>query len=159
MPKANKRREQVRSPMIRATPRMRNLAKNLMVYERPENGTNGSIAHDDFHFNERLRPHLAMLYGIAGYRSLLSRALVLADAEVPWLREMHMKADGSLEGLEALRERLDPDEILDGKIALLSELLGSLVAYVGPGLTLRLMEQVWPKISMNESDFGEEGEK
>jgi hypothetical protein len=159
MPKPNKRHEQRRSEMTRATPRMRNLAKNLMVYERPENGTNGSTAHEDFHFNERLRPQLATLYGMAGDRSLLSRALVLADAEVPWLRDLHIKADGSLEGLEALRERLDPDDILEGKIALLAQLLGSLVAYVGPSLALRLLEQVWPKISMNETDFSNEGEK
>jgi hypothetical protein len=132
---------------------MRNLARNLMIYERPGNHSNGSIAPDDFHFNERLRPQLATLYGIAGYRSLLSRALVRADAEVPWLREMHMKANGSLEGLEALRERLDPDEILDGKIELLAQLLGSLVAYIGPSLTSHLLKQVWPKTPMNEADF------
>jgi hypothetical protein len=158
MPKANKRHEQMRSQMIRATPRMRSLAKNLMVYERPEEYTNGSVAHDDFRFNERLRPQLSTLYGIAGYRSLLSRALVMADAEVPWLREVHMMADGSLKGLEALRGHLDPDEILEGKIALLAQLLGSLVAYLGPSLTWRLLGKIWPKTSMNEADFSDRGE-
>ena len=32
---------------------------------------------------EKLRPHLAMLMGNAGFRALLSRALALAKAEVP----------------------------------------------------------------------------
>jgi hypothetical protein len=139
---------------------MRYLARNLMIYEGPENhSNNGSIAPDAFHFNHRLRSQLATLYGIAGYRTLLSRALVRADAEVPWLREMHMKADGSLEGLEALQERLDPEEILDGKVELLAQLLGSLVAYIGPGLTSQLLGRVWPKTPMNKADFMEEGEK
>lgn len=130
-----------------------------MIYERHGNDSNGSSAPDAFNFNERLRPQLATLYGIAGYRSLLSRALVRADAEVPWLREMHMKANGSLEGLEALGEHLDPEEILDGKVALLAQLLGSLVAYIGPSLTWQLLVQVWPKTSMKEADFIDEGDK
>jgi hypothetical protein len=138
---------------------MRNLAKDLMVYERPGNNPNGSIASDDFQFNERLRPQLATLYGIAGYRSLLSRALVRADAEVPWLREMHMRANGTLEGLEILRDRLDPDEILKGKVELLAQLFGSLVGYIGPGLTLRLLGPIWPKTSMDEADFSDGGGK
>src|ERR1700722_1465846 len=70
-----KRSKHVRSHMCRATPRMRNLARNLMVYETPGNDSNGSTAQDAFNFNERLRPQLATLYGIAGYKSLLSRAL------------------------------------------------------------------------------------
>jgi len=144
----------VRSQVRWATPRIRNLAKNLMIYEEPGNHSNGSTVSSDFQFNERLRPQLATLYGIAGYKSLLSRALVRADSEVPWLRDVHMKADGSLEGLEVLRGRLDPDQILDGKVELLAQLLGSLVAYIGPGLTLRLLGPIWPKTPMNEADFG-----
>jgi hypothetical protein len=138
---------------------MRTLAKRLMAYERPGDRSSGTTSPGAFYFNERLRPHLATLYGTAGYRSLLSHALVLADAEVPWLREMHMKADGSLEGLEALEAHLDPDEILEGKIALLSELLGSLVAYIGPSLTKHMVGDVWPQISLNRADFCDGGEK
>jgi hypothetical protein len=63
-----------------------------------------------------------------------------------------------LKGLEALRGHLDPDEILEGKIALLAQLLGSLVAYLGPSLTWRLLGKIWPKTSMNEADFSDRGE-
>lgn len=149
-----KRNILVDSRISRVTPQIRNVAKHLMVYEKAGRKYSGLDCRWEFNFNERLRPHLATLYGVAGYRSLLARALVMADAEVPWLRKMHMRSDGSLEGLEVLRDHLDADEILEGKIALLAQLLGSLVAYVGPGLALRLLIEVWPKISPSHLDFG-----
>lgn len=133
---------------------MRNVAKHLMIYEQAGKKYSGLDGRWEFNFNERLRLHLAILYGIAGYRSLLARALVMADAEVPWLRKLHMKSDASLEGLEILRDHLDADEILEGKIALLAQLLGSLVAYVGPTLALRLLLEVWPNIPLSQLDLG-----
>jgi len=131
---------------------IRSVARDLMVYETPSKKSPGMVPHVEFNFNERLRPHIETLYGAAGYRSLLSRALVQADAEVPWLRRMHMKSDGSLDGFEAAKAKLGSEEILEGKVALLSQLLGSLVAYVGPGLARRLVSEVWPKIPLGSLD-------
>ena len=95
--------------------------------------------------------------GNAGFRALLSRALALANAEVPWLRAVQVKADGSLEGLEELHAQLDPDEIFEGRVVLLAQLLGLLVAFIGENLTLRLVREVWPKLSLNDLDFGKGG--
>jgi hypothetical protein len=47
--------------------------------------------------------------GKVGFRELLSRALVLANAEVPWLRTACFKEDGSFEGLDELGAQVDPD--------------------------------------------------
>jgi hypothetical protein len=33
-------------------------------------------------------------------------------------------------------------------------LLGLLVAFIGEDLTLRLVREVWPKLSLNNLDFG-----
>ena len=95
--------------------------------------------------------------GNGGFRALLSRALALANAEVPWLRAVHVKADGTLEGLEALHAQLDPAEFLEGRVVLLAQLLGLLVAFIGPSLTLRLVGEIWPQISLNDLDFGNGG--
>src|ERR1035437_7390569 len=89
-----------------------------------------------------------------GVRALLSRALALANAEVPWLRSVHVNTDGSFQGLDELGAQVDPDEIFDGCVVLLAQLLGLLVAFIGELLTLRLVRDVWPKLPLNDLDFG-----
>ena len=49
---------------------------------------------------------------------------------------MHVKADGSLEGVEEHHAQLDPDELFEGRVVLLAQLLGLLVAFIGENLTL-----------------------
>ncbi len=103
---------------------------------------------------EKLRPHLATLMGITGFHALLSRALVLANVEVPWLRAVHVKADGSLERLGELEAQAAPEVIANGQVVLLAQLLGLLVAFIGEDMTLRLTREVWPKLSLNDLDTG-----
>jgi hypothetical protein len=158
-PMNRKRQAQIRSQKGRATPQLRNIARLLVAFETSADKSPGCAPHGSIHFSERLRPYLVSLYGTAGYRSLLSHALVRADAEVPWLRSMHMKADGSLEGLESLHVKLRPAEITEGKIVLLAQLLGSLVSYIGQRLTSRLLGEVWPQILRGEMTFVDGGEK
>jgi hypothetical protein len=141
--------------MIRATPQMRSIAKRLMVYETPRRESSSAAT---FHVVDKLRPHLAALMGNGGVRALLSRALVLAGAEVSWLRAMHVEADGALQGLEALHARLEPAEVFDGKVVLLAQLLGLLVSFIGASLTLRLVSQIWPRLSLSDRDFGTGGD-
>jgi hypothetical protein len=93
--------------------------------------------------------------GNGGFRALLARALALAGAEVAWLRAVHVKADGTLEGLEALHAQLKPADFLEGRVVLLAQLLGLLVAFIGPSLTSRLMGEVWPQLSAENVDFGD----
>jgi len=92
--------------------------------------------------------------GNAGFHALLSRALALANAEVPWLRAVNVNAGGSFEGLDKLGAQVDPDEIFEGCVVLLAQLLGLLVAFIGEDLTLRLVREVWLKLSFNDLDFG-----
>jgi hypothetical protein len=92
--------------------------------------------------------------GNVGFRALLSRALALANAEVPWLVAVHVNADGSFEGLDKLGAQVDPDEIFEGCVVLLAQLLGLLVAFIGEELTLRLVLEVWPKLPLKQLDFG-----
>ena len=102
------------------------------------------------HVTEKLRPHLANLMGNGGFRALLSRALVLATPEVAWLHAVHIKADGSFEGLDELEASVDPEGIAEGRVVLLAQLLGLLVVFIGESLTLRLVRDVWPKLSLDD---------
>jgi hypothetical protein len=133
---------------------MRDFAERLIAHETRENKSSETKTSGPFLVGENLRPHLAPLMGKAGFRALLSRALALANAEVPWLRAVHIKADGSFDGLDELGAQVDPDEIFKGRVVLLAQLLGLLVAFIGEDLTLRLVREVWPKLSLNNLDFG-----
>ncbi len=133
---------------------MRGLSQCLIAYETRENKSSETKTPAACLVGEKLRPHLATLMGNVGFRALLSRALALANAEVPWLRAVHVKADGSLEGLDELGAQVDPDEIFEGCVVLLAQLLGLLVAFIGEDLTLRLGREVWPKLSFDNFDFG-----
>ena len=133
---------------------MRDFAERLIAYETRGNKSSETKTPAACLVGEKLRPHLATLMGNVGFRALLSRALALANAEVPWLRAVHVKADGSLEGLDELEAQVDPDEIFEGCVVLLAQLLGLLVAFIGENLTLRLVREVWPKLSLNDVDLG-----
>jgi hypothetical protein len=140
--------------MSQATPQMRRFAQRLIAYEaRLANRSSEAAGQAIFHVIDKLRPQLVNLMGNAGFRALLSRALALANEEVRWLRAMHVKADGALEGLNELHTQVDPVEYIEGKVVLLAQLLGLLVALIGPGLTSSLVGEIWPKIPLRDLDF------
>ena len=140
--------------MSRATPKMRDFAERLIAYETRGNKSSETKTSGPFLVGEKLRPQLATLMGNVGFRALISRALALSNAEIPWLRAVHVKADGSFEALDELGAQVGPDEIFAGRVVLLAQLLGLLVAFIGELLTLRLVRDVWPKLPLNDLDFG-----
>ena len=142
--------------MSRATP-LRDVAKLLGAYEARGNKSAEKKPPAAFPVSDKLRPHLATLVGNAGYRALLARALALAGEEVPWLRGLHVKADGTLEGLEEIHAKLGADDFIKGRSILVAHLLGLLVAFIGEGLTLRLVREIWPKVPLDNLDFGRGG--
>jgi len=140
--------------MSRATPQMRNVAKRLMAHETRENHSSETQNPAVFPVFDKLRPQLATLMGNAGFRGLLSRALALANEEVRWLRAVHVISDGSLTGLQELQAQLTPEQFFEGRTVLLAQLLGLLVAFIGENLTVRLVREVWPNLSLSDLDFG-----
>lgn len=100
-----------------------------------------------FRVCERLRPHLATYMGSVGFRSLLSRALVLAGAEVAWLRLLQVKVDGSLEGLDKLAVQVSPEEMAEGGVVLVTQVLDLLTAFIGQDLTLQMVRELWSELT------------
>jgi hypothetical protein len=105
---------------------------------------------------ETLRVPLAAVMGTEGVRAIGSRALALAAADVPWLRALHVKADGSFEGLDAVEAQIGPEDTAEGGIAVLAQLLGLLAAFIGENLTLGLVREVWPNLSLDSLEQGED---
>ena len=145
--------------MSRATPQTRDFAERLIDYETRDNKSAETKIPAACLVSEKLRPHLATLMGNGGFRALLSRSLALAHTDAPWLRAVQVKADGSLEGWDEPVAQVDPDEIFEGCVVLLAHLLGLLVAFIGENLTLHLVREVWPKLSLNDLDFGKGDKK
>ena len=143
--------------MSRASPKMRHFAKRLTVYEGKANTPSDTTTPPGFLVCEKLRAHLGTFMGTTGFCELLSCALPRAKAEIPWLGAVHVKADGSLEGLEELNAKRNPDELFEGGVVLVAQLLGLLVAFIGETLTLRFVREVWPEVPLDDLDFGKGG--
>jgi hypothetical protein len=139
--------------MSRVTPQMRNFAERLISYESDGNKSAEFKTPAVFPIFEKLRPQLAALMGLGGFRALLSRSLVLAQEEVRWLRAVHVKSDGALEGLEELHAQVGQNEFSEGRVVLLAQLLGLLVAFIGEKLMLQIVRDVWPELLLKDLDF------
>lgn len=131
---------------------MRSIARQLIVSETPGNRS-AEVDSPAFRATDKLRPHFSMLMGRGGFQALLARALVLATAEVPWLATVRVVADGELEGLMVAKATCATADFSEGEVVLLAQLLGLLVAFIGPALTLRLITQLWPQLSFSDADF------
>jgi hypothetical protein len=139
--------------MKRVSPQLRSVAQRLMAYEASRNASSRT-GDPPFPVLERLRPALATLMGKAGFRGLLARSIAAASEEVRWLRAVHVKSDGSLTGLQELQAQLAPALFFEGHTLMLAQLLGSLVVFIGDELTLQLVRDAWPKLSLTHLDFG-----
>ena len=117
----------------------RDLAQRLLSYEYAAGKTSEPTQFAAFGVCERLRQPLITLAGVAGLRSLLSRALTMARAEAPSLSAIQVAADGSLQGLDELRPQVDADQAREAGIILITQLLGLLVRVVGEAVTLQLV--------------------
>jgi hypothetical protein len=135
-----------------ATLKLKECARRLLACEAAAAKPGGAKNSTAFRVCEKLHLALAKLMGAMGFRALLSRALALASAEVHWLGALHIKADGTLEGLEEVDTKRDRDEIAEGEVVLVAHLLGLLVTFIGPELTLQLVQEAWPKAALDDLD-------
>jgi len=132
---------------------MRDLAARLIGYEAKANPPSVPNPPAVFHVCEKLRPHLAGLMGKGGFHAVLSRALAVAGAEVGWLRAVKVNVDGVLEGWNHAEGHEGAEEQTDAGALLVAHLLGLLVAFIGDNLTLRLVREVRPKVSLDDLNF------
>ena len=58
-----------------------------------------------------------------------------------------------MEGLTAPQSAPELADFAEGEVAMVSQLLELLVAFIGPTLTLRLLKELWPKLSLGHGDL------
>ena len=128
---------------------IQSLAEQLLARELASVESSHGDADQAVRACEKLRPHLTKLAGVAGFSSLLSRALMLAKRQDPSLEGLRVGADGELEGV--IKQDGGPAETARPALAgvvLLTEMLGLLFTLIGQPLTLSLVREAWPEASM-----------
>jgi hypothetical protein len=128
------------------TDQFQEFAKHVLDCEAALIGEEKAGTPSAFHACDKLRIQLRKVFGSGGFRPLLHRALILAGARTPWLCKLQMTADGALDGFAELPSDLDRSILAEGEVALIAELLGLLVTFVGPALTLSLVQDIWPAL-------------
>jgi hypothetical protein len=104
---------------------------------------------------EKLRQSLCALAGVAGFRSLASRALTLAQTEASSLSAVQVASDGSLQGLGETESQTRRFQDEDGEAMLIALVLGLLITFIGEALTLRLVQNAWPDLSLGDFNSGD----
>jgi hypothetical protein len=132
-----------------ADPALRALAERLLAEERANGKRSGHPAC--VQACDKLGALLGKLAGAAGYHSLLTRAVALAQAEAPALRYLHVLPDGKLLGLFEVIEGTDKEELERSEAVLVAHLLGLLYTFIGELLTRQLVKEAWPKIDLDLS--------
>jgi hypothetical protein len=61
-----------------------------------------------------------------------------------------------LKGLDELGPQRDKDMAMEGGALLIAQLLGLLLLFIGEGITLRLVQDVWPESAFDDRDSGKE---
>ena len=141
--------------MSTASPNTRALARRLIAIEAARDESSGAATVWAVQVCDRFRVPLARLVGVAGFRSLLSRAVALAKAEVASLSPVQVRQDGSWEGFSGAGLSPTPGPGVDGGdggAAIVAHLLGLLVTFIGEPLTRQLVCDVWPDAATDEMD-------
>jgi hypothetical protein len=139
--------------MSSATPQMRHLARRLIAFDASLGKSAITNNSDAFQVCDKLRPQLATLVGKEAFRALLAHALALACAEVPGLRAVHVKPDGTIETPDEILAQINANKFFEGRLVLVAQLLGLLVAFIGENLTARLVRETWPNIAIRDLDL------
>jgi len=117
---------------------MREIAEQLSAIEAAATNVHEDDSPATCRVCEKLRRPLTRLAGAAGFNSLLSRALTIAQREAPVLNRVHVKENGSLDGLSDEAEASAP--------VLVAHLLNLLNVFIGEALTMGLLREIWPEL-------------
>ncbi len=121
----------------------RHIAELLLEYESEAGKLGNETAA--FRVSEKLRHPLTALLGELGFRALLGRALLLAQADAPELSSVAVATDGSLKGLSKGRRHR-----ANGDVTLIAKLLALLDTFVGEAVMLRVVQGAWPQATLDE---------
>jgi hypothetical protein len=110
----------------------------LLAVEFAKSGTSSDDEPAVLRVCGKLRTIVGALVGVAGYKSILLRALNLAMRDTEVLRDTSVTNDGFLKNLDSQDSRA-------GEL-LIFHLVGLLVVLTGVDFTLQLLQEAWPDL-------------
>jgi len=134
--------------MRRTTAETRAFAQRLIACERGGLGASEKTVPTALVICTKLQPGLASLMGDSGFRAVMSRALTLAKVEFPALASLQITTNDDRTDLYEYEPGVVPEDVADGGVVLLAQLLGLLGAFIGEGLTERIVRGIWPKLPL-----------
>jgi hypothetical protein len=100
---------------------------------------------------DKLRAHMCQFVGVDGYQSLLARARIMSKDDAAWLDSVRVLGDARLEGFLEAALDLDGPEIARGSAVLMGNLMSLLIKFIGAGLTVGLISEVWPGFAVSST--------
>ncbi|MDQ2777604.1 MAG: hypothetical protein M3Y57_22220 [Acidobacteriota bacterium] len=136
------------------SPKARDIALRLLAYEAAAPDSPRENTREVVRVVETLRRALSALTGPIAFRALLARALTLAKPHAPSLGAVQITPDGALDRLGEIHK----DTAEEGGVVLIAQLIALLVAFIGEGLTLHLLTDLWPGLSGSVTELHKESE-
>lgn len=135
--------------MGEVSPAARTLARQVLALEAGGQLRAEELARAVERACRRLRLHLADVIGPVGFDSLLTRALRLAQGEVPALERIALAEDlePSLQGAHEFAATHGPVAAGDAFAAILAHFIWLLITFIGEDLGLHLIRETWPEIA------------
>lgn len=131
------------------SPSIRDLARRLLAVEAASKRATDAHLHEAVRVSEKLRISLTRFAGADGFAALMQRALSMARADFPALQTAKLNRDGSLDGLEVVAADA-ANGGPDAAVAIIGQLLGLLITFIGAALTVRLVGEAWPDALVDE---------
>ncbi len=131
-------------------PSMHHVARQLVAEEIRSDPLPAARGRAAFRVCEKLRRPICTCAGSTGFRSLLRRALSLAQVEAPSLAGLQVDEEGAFIFPADLENQLETETGAIAGESLVRQLLELLVTFIGKALTLRLIHEVWPKAAPGE---------
>jgi hypothetical protein len=132
----------------------RNAATTLLAGPPGEGVSSELLADRAARAFDRLAKHLSRLLGQAGVQMLFARSVVIASAQLPWLRVAPSGTEQRENAALALRPVLEnqaPEVIAKAFVEILSTFVGLLKRLIGDGLVDSLLDEVWPSVFAHEA--------
>jgi hypothetical protein len=128
------------------TPSLVRAAEVLLAHEAGEATGSADGAAVAIRACDKLHRHLARIVGDEGIRALIGRTLSVGRLTYPSApRSDGVSVDvGATVG--AYLEAQPPDLASEASVHLIATLIGLVAKFIGDGLTLRLLRELWPEI-------------
>lgn len=134
------------------TQHIREFARRLLACEADAGTGPGGRASSLIRVCEKLRAPLCTMAGVEGFRSVMQRALALSRVQLPALEALSLSESGALIGLDQLNSQLSDEDLSACAEAVLAQLLGLLILFIGEPLTQRFICDIWPLVCLDFRD-------